>query len=198
MCELMERRAVIAGGIFEGLLGWEMDAVLSAIVEGPVRVVMDHLRPGVPQDLLAGLHSFKGRVLFRGIGRNAIHLLGIEDGVDAMDQARPFPIRAAVSGRAPFVTVIWAGGPDAVGSGLDLPKLDLGALFSLAYLPAAFGGLSVGHPPRIRIAFPEAGGHQVQGIAATVGLARGRIHRHTKRSGARLPGFLPRSYTLLQ
>src|ERR1700733_3284564 len=198
MCELMERRAVIAGGIFEGLLGWEMDAVLSAIVEGPVRLVMDQLRPGVLQDLLAGLHSFKGRVLFRGIGRNAIHLLGIEDGVDAMDQARLVSIRATVSGGAPVVTVIWAVGPDSVGSALDLPKLDLDALFSLAYLPAAFGGLPIGHPTRVRIAFPEAGGHQVQGIATTVGLARRRIYRHTKRSGARLPGFLPRSYTFLQ
>jgi hypothetical protein len=198
MCKFMERCAVIAGGIFEGLLGWEMDAVLSAIVEGPVNVVVHHLCPGVLQDLLAGLHSFKGRVLFRGIGRNAIHLLSIEDGVDAMDQARLVSIRATVSGRAPFVTVIGAVGPGSIGSGFDLPKFDLCALFSLAYLPAAFGGLSVSHPTRVRIAFPEAGGHQVQGIATTVGLARRRIHWHTKRSGARLPRFLPRSYTLLQ
>src|ERR1700691_3071782 len=99
------------------------------------------------------------------MGRNAIHLLGIEDGIDAMDQARLVSIRATVSRRAPFVTLIWAVGPGPVGSGLDLPKLDLGAFFSLAYLPAAVGGLSVSHPPRVRIAFPEATGHQVQGVA---------------------------------
>src|SRR5580658_8306453 len=115
-----------------------------------------------------------------------------------MDQVRLVSIRATVSGRAPFVTIIRAVGPGSVGRGLNLPKLDLGALFSLAYLPAAFGGLPIGHPTRVRIAFPEAGGHQVNGVAATVSLARRRIHRHTERSGARLPGFLPGSYTLLQ
>ena len=198
MCKFMENRAVIAGSISESLFGREMDAILSAIVECPVGLVMYHLCPGALQDLFTGLHCFKGSVLFRSVRGNSIHLLGIEDGVDAMDQVRLVSIRATVSRRAPFVMVISGAWPRSVGRGLDLPKLDLGALFSLAYLPAAFGGLSVGHPPRVRIAFPEAGGHQVNGVAATVGLARGRIHRHAERNGARLPGFLPWSYTLLQ
>src|ERR1700684_895846 len=107
MCKFVENLAVIAGGISESLLGREMDAILSAIVECPVYLVVHHLRPGVLQDLLTGLHSFKGSVLFRSVYRYPIHLPGIEDGVDAMDQVRLVSIRATVSGRAPFVTVIW-------------------------------------------------------------------------------------------
>ena len=141
MGKFMENRAVIAGCISESLLGREMDAILSAIVEGPVYLVVDLLRPGVLHDLLTGLHSLKGSMLFRSVRRNPINLLGIEDGVDAMDQVRLVSIRATVSGPAPFVTVIREARPGPVGRGLDLPKLDLCALFSLAHLPSAFRGL---------------------------------------------------------
>jgi len=56
MRKLMERRAVVAGSIFECLLGWEMDAILSAIVEGPVGLVMYHLRPGPGASFLDPCH----------------------------------------------------------------------------------------------------------------------------------------------
>ena len=88
MRQPMQRCAVVAGGILKSFLGRQMDAVLCAIAEGSVRLVVDHLRPGVLQDLLAGLHGLERRVLLWRVGRNAIHLLRIEDGVHTMDEAR--------------------------------------------------------------------------------------------------------------
>jgi hypothetical protein len=56
MGKFMENCDVIAGGISESLLGWEMDAILSAIVEGPVGLVMYHLRPGPGASFLDPCH----------------------------------------------------------------------------------------------------------------------------------------------
>ena len=124
MGKFMQRCAVVAGGISKRLLGREMDTILSTIVECPVSLVVYYLCPGALQDLLTGVHDFEWRVLFRSVRRNPIHLLGIEDGVDAMHQARLVSIRAILSGRAPFVTISRARWGRGFGQrGLDLPKL---------------------------------------------------------------------------
>ena len=83
--QLMQGRAVKSCGVLEGLLGWQMDAILGANIESPVGLVVEHLRPRVLQDLLAGLHGLEDGMLFRQIRRNTIQLSRVEDGVDAMD-----------------------------------------------------------------------------------------------------------------
>ena len=49
---------------------------------------MSDVRARVVQDLLARLDSLKGCVLFGGVRRNAVDLLGVEDRIHAMDEPR--------------------------------------------------------------------------------------------------------------
>jgi hypothetical protein len=84
--KFMKRRSVIAGGIFEGGFGRKMNAVLRPAVEGPVRLVMEHLRTGPGKDTLTRLDRLERCVLFRAVRGYAVNLLCVEYCVNAMDQ----------------------------------------------------------------------------------------------------------------
>src|SRR5579863_1285853 len=86
MRQLMQRRPIISSRILEGVLRRQVNAVLRPAVECAVGLIVRDVRAGVVQNLLARLNSFKGRVLFRRMRRDALDLLSVEDGVDAMDE----------------------------------------------------------------------------------------------------------------
>jgi hypothetical protein len=59
MSEFMKRGSVISGGIFESLLGREIDAVAGAIVERLVSLIVMNLGAGIIENLLRHIHDFE-------------------------------------------------------------------------------------------------------------------------------------------
>src|SRR5947209_1290973 len=84
--QLMKCGPVISGRIGKRLLRWKVNAVCAATVERLVGLIMMDSRSGVLQNLLASVDYFEWRVLLRLIARSAIHLLGVEDRVNPMNQ----------------------------------------------------------------------------------------------------------------
>src|ERR1700733_14970455 len=106
MRQLMQRRPIISSRIFEGVLRRQVDAVLGAAVECAVRLVVGDVRAGVVQNLLARLDSLESRVLFRCVWRDALDLLSVEDGVDAVDEFGFLGVLVVASFGAPVSPVV--------------------------------------------------------------------------------------------
>jgi hypothetical protein len=177
MRKFVERRSVIARRVFERLAWRQVDAVAAGTVEGAIHLVVADLRAGVGQDALTGLSRLECAVNSGLVRRDAIDLFGIEDGVDAVDQARLLTVRLVFALR---VAVAFSGF-------LHLPELDLRALLALSDLPALLGSLAVGHPSRVLESASDLRRHQVNRIAAPVRLPRGGVLRNP----GRLPRLLP-------
>ena len=85
MPEFMESGAVVSCGRLESSLRWKVNPIARAVVEGSVVLIVQDLGAGILQNTLAGLNDFEFRVLFRSVFRYPVHLLRVEDGIDAMD-----------------------------------------------------------------------------------------------------------------
>ena len=138
-----------------------MDGVVGTVVKGAIGLVVVNGSGGIPQYTLPGFSNFKGGVNLGFVLRNAFDLLGIEDGVNAMDLLVGLRSRRGLIGRGVAPRCIGA----RIRSG-EIPKLDLRPLLSFANLPAVFGGLPIRHPPRIGVAVLHSYRKQVQGVAA--------------------------------
>jgi hypothetical protein len=145
MRQLVQRGAVVCGGVFEGVLRRQVNAVLSPAVECTVRLVVRDVRARVLQDLLASLYSLECRLLFGRVRGNALDLLSVKDGVNTVDEPRSLSIRVVAIGRA-FSTAVRQGRLRLVGGLFDLPVLNLGTLLAPADLPPVVGSLFVSHP----------------------------------------------------
>src|SRR5665213_3447079 len=196
MSQLMKCRAVIPSSVLEGVLRWQVDAVLRAAIECAIRLVVRDVRARVRQDLLSRLDSLEGCVLLGRVRRNPLDLLGVEDRVYAVNEPRFLGIRVVAIGC--IAASIRPRRPCLVRRLFDIPVLNLGALLAPAYLPSVVCGLLVSHPSRVFVAVLQAGGHQMNRVAAPVSSLAGWIERHTERTGSRLPGLLPRRDATLQ
>src|ERR1035437_1603576 len=175
-----------------------MDAVLGAAVKRAVRLIVGDVRAGVLQNLFARLGSLEGCVLFGRVWRDALDLLGVEDRVHAVDEPRFPGVRFVVRSRAPIDATGGSGLLCLVRSSFDLPVFNLGAFLAPADLPSVIGSLLVRHPPLVVVAALQAGGHQMNRVAAAVRSLAGGVERDAERTGSGLPRFLPRSDATLQ
>ena len=188
--EFVESGSVIVGGVFESIPPGKMNRIFSAAVKGAVLLVVPELGPRGVQNRFSGLRDFP---LVAGLGnvrRHSVDLLGVENGVDPADRSGVLVGAGLGSG------ILGVLGLGLAFGGFELPELDLGTFLALADLPAICLRLAVGQPPGVLIAFSRANGHQVQGVAASVGSLRGRIERELERAG--FPRGLPRGDALLQ
>ena len=122
--QLMQCSAVISGSVLEGILRWQVDAVLRAAVECAIRLVVRDVRARVLQDLLARLDGFETGVLLGRVGRNALDLLGVEYRVHAVDEPRFLGIRAV-----PLAVLAFP--PPSAGMAVSCPKLALTSQYSI-------------------------------------------------------------------
>src|SRR5713226_7740693 len=165
---LMQRSAVIACSVLEGVLWGQVNAVRRPIVEGAICLVVEDCRAAVAQNVLSRLDHFEYCPLFRGPFGNAFDLLSVEDGVNAMNESIA-ATRIKLVGRLVSVGVIGANWfRPRVASGFHLPEFNLGPLLSLAHLPRHFRCLPVRHPARISVAATEGRRHEVNRVAAAV------------------------------
>src|ERR1700722_3927052 len=105
----MQCGAVVSGGVLEGVLRRQVDAVLRAAVECAIRLVVRDVRARILQDLLTRLDSLESGVLLAHVRRNPLDLLGVEYGVYAVDELRFLSVRAVAIGRAPITASVGPG-----------------------------------------------------------------------------------------
>src|SRR4051794_26649547 len=86
MRQLVEGSPVIARRVFETVFRRQMNSVLRPAVVGSVGLVVVHFRLRLRDNLLAGLYSFELRKRFRLKRWDPVDLLGIENGIDPMDE----------------------------------------------------------------------------------------------------------------
>src|SRR5207247_9020178 len=103
------------------------------------------------------------------MNRDPVDLTGVEYRVDTVEETITARIVSVVAG---FLAL---RGP-SIG---ELPKFNLGAFFAPSHLPFVFLGLAVGEPARVLVALAHFYDHQMDGVAAAIGLPRGRILRHS-------------------
>src|SRR5580704_12632903 len=132
----MQCSAVVSGGVFEGVLRRQVDAVLRAAVECAIRLVVRDVRARILQDLLTRLDSLESCVLLGRMRRNALDLLSVKDGVHAVDQAGFLGIRVVAVGCASITASVRSGWLHLIRSLPDLPVFNLGAFLAPAYLPS--------------------------------------------------------------
>src|SRR5579885_1341154 len=101
---------------------------------------------------------------------DSVDLLGIENGVDAVDQTGLRRVARALL----TVSVLF----DFVRRRSDIPVFDLRTLFSAADLPSLVRCLLVRHPPRILVAAFEARRHQMQRVTTPICAFARWIERH--------------------
>src|SRR5690349_9481768 len=85
MGQLVKRRPVVVRRGPEGVLRRQMDGILRSAVEGAVRLVMSDPGTGIGEDLLAGLGHVPLVALAGLVGWNSVHLLCVENGIDAVN-----------------------------------------------------------------------------------------------------------------
>jgi hypothetical protein len=124
--------------------GGQVDAVRRRAIEGPIALIVMDPRAGVGQDLLASLGDLEGRMLPGLVGRNAVDLLCVENGVHTVDQPSSLFLFARFSRFIRLRPVR-----------LDFPEFNLGTFRSLTDLPPVLCGLTIRHPPRIVKAAPN-------------------------------------------
>src|SRR5438128_358582 len=83
---LMQRSAVIACSVLEGVLWGQVDAVRRPMVESAICLIVEDCRTAVVQNVLGRLDHFEHRPLVRGPFGNAFDLLSIENRVNAMNE----------------------------------------------------------------------------------------------------------------
>ncbi len=164
----MQCGAVVSGGVLEGVLRWQVDAVLRAAVECAIRLVVRDVRARILQDLLTRVDSLESCVLLLRVWRNVLDLLSVEDGVHAVNEPGFLGIRVVAISCAPITASVRQGWLRLIRSLPDLPIFNLGAFLAPADLPSVVGGLFVSHPPGVSVAALQAGGHQIDRVAAAV------------------------------
>src|SRR5260370_13311573 len=187
MCQLMQCGAVVSGGVLEGVLRWQVDAVLRAAVECAIRLVVRDVRARILQDLLTRVDSLESCVLLGRVVRNVLDLLSVEDGVHAVNEPGFLGIRVVAISCAPISASVRPGWLRFVRGLPDLPVFNLSAFLAPAYLPSVIGRLLVGHPPRVFVAPLQAGGHQVNRVAAAVRSFAGGVKGNAEGTGSGFP-----------
>src|SRR5438552_10983360 len=94
----------------------------------------------------------------RRMSWNPVNLTGVENGVDAVEDAIAPGIGSVVPG-------LIAGCEPSIG---ELPEFNLGAFFSPSHLPRVLLRLAVGEPARVLIAVAHSYHHQMDGVAAAI------------------------------
>src|SRR5437879_3609077 len=128
------------------MLWGQVNAVRRPMVKSAICLIVEDCRAGVFQDLLGGLDHCEYRPLVRGPFGNAFDLLGVEDGINAMNESVSSILVVIIRG---LVSLAVSGANwfrSRVGCAFHLPELNLRSLLSLANLPRQTGCLSVRHP----------------------------------------------------
>src|SRR5215469_18343763 len=87
MGKFMQCSAVVACGVLEGLLWWQVNGVRHPIVESEICLIVENGRAGIPQNSFTRLDHFEQGPLLPGPRRNAFDLLCVEHGVDTVNQS---------------------------------------------------------------------------------------------------------------
>src|SRR3954454_14351685 len=121
----MQGRAVIAGGFFECALRRKMNAVASPAVECTVILIVRNSGSRSGENSLARFCDFELRALRQFVSGYVVDLLGVEDGIDPMNVARPVSVGSALTCFLPCTCAL------PVGSGiLHIPKFNLGTFLA--------------------------------------------------------------------
>src|ERR1700687_2578575 len=143
VAEFVSRCAIETGRVGERLPWGKLDMVAARGEIGFIAAVAD-VRARALHDLfaaLADLPHFAGR---DDQGGDAVNLFGVENAVDAVNEA------------AALLVVV---GVLVAAAGLGFPEFNMTGLLALADHPALFGGLFERHPSAICVALPHGGNH---------------------------------------
>src|SRR5579871_4262501 len=162
---------------------WQCDCVIGRRVECAVPV-MDHRSPDAREEVLSLFYALiEGRFQV-SLGRVALHLRGIENGIAAGEQ------ETRSAGRVCFAIIRLAG---IAG---ELPEHYQRGLFALANLGAAFLPLLIGAPFPTLITLSLRRGPEAHGIDAPVWFLAGYVDWGEGKLARRMPGHAPVAHAL--